>query len=72
MANSASDARGSEQDIRKSLIDEGAVDVMVAIGSNFFYTVTFHAPSGSLTAVKQKHHAGTKSCFLDARISSIS
>jgi type I restriction enzyme M protein len=40
MANSASDARGSEQDIRKSLIENGAVDVMVAVGSNFFYTVT--------------------------------
>jgi type I restriction enzyme M protein len=40
MANSASDARGSEQDIRKSLIEDGAVDVMVAVGSNFFYTVT--------------------------------
>ncbi len=34
------DARGSEQDIRKSLIENSAVDVMVAVGSNFFYTVT--------------------------------
>ncbi|GAB4175181.1 MAG: class I SAM-dependent DNA methyltransferase [Roseiflexaceae bacterium] len=40
MANSASDARGSEQEIRKKLIEAGAVDVMVAVGSNFFYTVT--------------------------------
>ncbi len=40
MANSASDARSSEQDIRQKLIEEGAVDVMVAVGPNMFYTVT--------------------------------
>ncbi len=40
MANSASDARGSELEIRRQLIEKGAVDVMIAIGSNFFYTVT--------------------------------
>jgi len=40
MANSASDARGSELEIRRQLIQSGVVDVMVAIGSNFFYTVT--------------------------------
>ena len=40
MANSAADARGSELEIRRKLIEAGAVDVMVAVGSNFFYTVT--------------------------------
>ncbi len=40
MANSASDARQSELEIRKQLIESGAVDVMIAIGPNFFYTVT--------------------------------
>ncbi len=40
MANSASDARASELEIRQKLIQAGAVDVMVAVGSNFFYTVT--------------------------------
>ena len=40
MANSAADARQSELEIRKQLIEGGAVDVMIAIGSNFFYTVT--------------------------------
>lgn len=40
MANSASDARSSEQGIRQELVESGAVDVMVAVGSNFFYTVT--------------------------------
>jgi type I restriction enzyme M protein len=40
MANSAADARQSELEIRKALIEDSAVDVMIAIGSNFFYTVT--------------------------------
>ena len=40
MANSASDARSSELEIRKKIIENRAVDVMVAVGSNFFYTVT--------------------------------
>jgi len=40
MANSATDAHGSELEIRKQLIQSGAVDVMIAIGPNFFYTVT--------------------------------
>lgn len=38
MASSASDAGHSEKDIREKLIRTGAVDVMVAIGNNFFYT----------------------------------
>ena len=40
MANSASDARSSEQELRKQLIESRAVDVMVAVGPNMFYTVT--------------------------------
>jgi type I restriction enzyme M protein len=38
MASSASDAGHSEKDIREKLVQTGAVDVMVAIGNNFFYT----------------------------------
>ena len=40
MANSASDARSSEQELRKQLIEARVVDVMVAVGPNLFYTVT--------------------------------
>jgi type I restriction enzyme M protein len=43
MANSAADARGSELEIRKKLIQSGAVDAMLSVGSNFFYTVTLPA-----------------------------
>ncbi len=39
-ANSASDARGSELDIRRKHIEARVVDIMVAVGSSFFYTVT--------------------------------
>jgi type I restriction enzyme M protein len=39
MANSASDARASEAEIRKNLIEEKAIDVMIAVGPNFFYTL---------------------------------
>jgi type I restriction enzyme M protein len=38
MASSASDAGHTEKDIREKLVKTGAVDVMVAIGNNFFYT----------------------------------
>src|SRR5437016_3558712 len=38
MANSAADARGSELEIRRKLLEAGAVDVVVSVGSNFFYT----------------------------------
>lgn len=40
MANSASDARSSEQEIRQKLIEARTVDVMIAVGPNMFYTVT--------------------------------
>lgn len=40
MANSAADARASEQEIREKIIRAGHVDVMVAVGPNFFFTVT--------------------------------
>ncbi|XXY27553.1 hypothetical protein WMF15_45325 [Sorangium sp. So ce233] len=40
MANSASDARGSELELRKKLIQTGAVDVMVTLSSNFLLRAT--------------------------------
>ncbi len=40
MANAASDARGSEQKIRRKIIEDRAVDVVISISPNFFYTVT--------------------------------
>jgi len=66
MANSASDARGSEQEIRKQLIESGAVDVMVAVSSNFFYTVTLPCSLWFFDKGKPKDRKD-KVLFIDAR-----
>jgi type I restriction enzyme M protein len=67
MANSASDARGSELEIRKKLILSGAVDVMVAVGSNFFYTVTLPCTLWFLDKGKVGTIRKNKVLFIDAR-----
>ncbi|THG33264.1 type I restriction-modification system subunit M [Naasia lichenicola] len=40
MPNSAGDARGSELEIRRRLLETGSVDVILAVSTNFFLTVT--------------------------------
>jgi type I restriction enzyme M protein len=66
MANSASDARGSEMDIRQQLIEDDGVDVMVAISGNFFYTVTLPCALWFLDKNKPAKNKG-KVLFIDAR-----
>ena len=67
MANSASDARGSEMDIRRQLIESRAVDVMVAVGSNFFYTVTLPCTLWFFDRGKCNTARADKVLFIDAR-----
>jgi len=67
MANSASDARGTEAEIRKQLIESNAVDVMVSIGSNFFYTVTLPCTLWFLDKGKVSTSRKDKILFIDAR-----
>jgi type I restriction enzyme M protein len=67
MANSASDARGSELEIRKALIEAKAVDVMVAIGPNFFYTVTLPCTLWFFDKGKQGTPRADQVLFIDAR-----
>jgi type I restriction enzyme M protein len=70
MANSASDARGSEQDIRQKLIEIKAVDVMVAVGPNLFYTVTLPCTLWFLDRGKAGGRGSGRAdsvLFLDAR-----
>ena len=67
MANSASDARGSELEIRKKLIQAGVVDVMIAVGSNFFYTVTLPCTLWFFDKGKVDTTRKNKVLFIDAR-----
>jgi type I restriction enzyme M protein len=67
MANSASDARGSEQAIRQQLIEAKAVDVMVAVGPNMFYTVTLPCTLWFFDRGKVGTKRENTVLFLDAR-----
>lgn len=67
MANSASDARSSEQDLRKQLIEARAVDVMVAVGPNMFYTVTLPCTLWFFDKGKAKTKRADTVLFIDAR-----
>jgi type I restriction enzyme M protein len=67
MANSASDARQSELDIRKALLDDNGVDVMISISPNFFYTVTLPCTLWFLDKGKKTSNRKDKVLFIDAR-----
>jgi len=67
MANSAGDAGHSEREIRRQLIASKAVDVMVAIGTNFFYTVTLPVTLWFLDKGKGGSHRENSVLFIDAR-----
>lgn len=67
MANSAGDARGTELEIRKKLIQTGAVDVIVSVGSNFFYTVTLPCTLWFFDKAKARSWRKDQVLFIDAR-----
>ncbi len=67
MANSASDARASELELRKKLTEQKVVDVIIAIGSNFFYTVTLPCTLWFLDKGKKNTDRKDKVLFIDAR-----
>jgi type I restriction enzyme M protein len=67
MANSASDARGSELEIRRHLIESCAVDAIVAVGSNMFYTVTLPCTLWFFDREKVGAKRVEQVLFLDAR-----
>jgi type I restriction enzyme M protein len=67
MANSASDARSSEQELRRQLVESRAVDVMVAVGPNMFYTVTLPCTLWFLDKGKAKSARTDTVLFVDAR-----
>ena len=67
MANSAADARASELEIRRQIIESGAVDVIVSIASNFFYTVTLPCTLWFFDKSKRHTDRHDKVLFIDAR-----
>lgn len=67
MANSASDARGSEMEIRRRLIEDRCVDVIVSVGTNFFYTVTLPVTLWFLDRGKRGNGREDEVLFIDAR-----
>lgn len=67
MANSAGDARGSEAEIRRKMIETGTVDVIVGVGPNFFYTVTLPCTLWFFDKAKAKTKRKDEVLFIDAR-----
>jgi len=67
MANSASDARSSEQELRRQLIESRSVDVMVSVGPNMFYTVTLPCTLWFLDKGKAATPRADTVLFIDAR-----
>lgn len=63
MANSASDARHSEADIRKTLIEQNLIYGMLTLPSNMFYTVTLPATLWFFDKAK----TDDRILFIDAR-----
>ena len=63
MANSASDARHSEADVRKTLIEQNLIYAMLTLPSNMFYTVTLPATLWFFDKAKEDDRI----LFIDAR-----
>lgn len=67
MANSASDAGGSEYEIRKKLIEEGIISQMVTLPSNMFSSVTLPATLWFFDKSKIDSSRKNEILFIDAR-----
>lgn len=67
MANSASDASGSEYEIRKKLIEEGIISQMVTLPSNMFSSVTLPATLWFFDKQKAMTEKKNEILFVDAR-----
>ncbi|WP_428044537.1 type I restriction-modification system subunit M [Candidatus Avelusimicrobium fimicolum] len=67
MANSASDAGGSESDIRKNMIESGIIKQMVTLPSNMFTSVTLPATLWFFDKKKPNTDKKGEILFIDAR-----
>ena len=66
MASSATDSQGKDKGIRQKLIETGAVDVMISVGNNFFYTKSLPCSLWFLDKAKSAD-IRDKVLFIDAR-----
>jgi type I restriction enzyme M protein len=67
MANSAADAGHSEREIRRQLIQSKSIDVLIAVSTNFFYTVTLPVTLWFLDKGKCGTQHENTVLFIDAR-----
>jgi type I restriction enzyme M protein len=67
MANSASDASGSERELRRKLVERGAVDCIISVGPNMFLTVTLPVTLWFFDRSKENGKRKGEVLFIDAR-----
>lgn len=67
MANSASDANHAEKEIRKKLIEEDLVDVMISVGSNMFMNVVLSCSLWFFDKAKKQSDRKGKVLFINAQ-----
>jgi type I restriction enzyme M protein len=67
IANPANDAGYSELEIRKKMITEGVIDCIIAIGSNFFYSVSLPVTLWFFDKQKKTTMQNGTVLFIDAR-----
>lgn len=67
MANSATDAGNSEKEIRKKLVDEGIVDVIISTPPNMFLNVTLSSTLWFLDKSKKGTERQHKILFIDVK-----
>jgi type I restriction enzyme M protein len=67
MANSASDAGNKEKEIRKQLIEQGIVDVIVSVGPNMFLNATLSCTLWFLDKGKKGTDRKQKILFINAQ-----
>lgn len=67
MANSASDANHAEKEIRKKMIEEDIVDVMISVGSNMFLNVTLSCTLWFFDKAKKNSDRKGKVLFINAQ-----
>ncbi len=67
MANSASDAGNAEKEIRKKIIEAGAVDVIISVGNNMFMNATLSCTLWFFDKRKSNTERKNKVLFINAQ-----